>query len=273
MTTHCMHSADTGPADAVRSLSQAENVTALEARVAALVAELGWKDRMLVQQNRTAVMGEMLDTIAHQLRQPLNNLAMIIQGLQIEYDSGALTREEFHGTIRDAMAIIMKMSGSIREFPSFLREEKDPQRFSISEMVRNVMPLVSPSLQAKNIRVEVEADTKVDAVGRQNECAQVLLGILSHCRSVCRGRFAADPRIDIRVTRENGHGVLIVRDNFGAVPEDALPGLFAPAISATPPDYGAGFGLYISKILVEQRLGGRLSARNVDGGMEFRIEV
>ena len=58
----------------------------------------------------------------------------------------------------------------------------------------------------------------------------------------------------------------------GGVPEETIERLFEPYFTTKGPK-GTGIGLYISKIIIEKNMGGRLCVHNVKGGAEFRIEV
>ena len=245
----------------------------LEAQVEEMVADLRRKDVAIIQQNRMAAMGEMLGNIAHQWRQPLNTIALIVQSVQLEYDSGTLTSEEMHKDIHEVIEVLQYMSRTIDDFRNFFQEDKIKRDFSISTAVTNSMELVSASLKDHNVLVEIEADDEVTATGYQNEYAQVLLNIISNSRDACLERCVVNPSILIRIARENGRSVLYVRDNCGGIPDDVLPKIFDPYFTTRGPDKGTGIGLYMSRTIIEQNMGGRLTARNVDGGAEFRIEV
>ena len=245
----------------------------LETRVIEMVAELRRKDQILIQQGRLAAMGEMIGNIAHQWRQPLNNIALIIQNLQIEYNSGTLTREEMDSEIHDAMDDLMQLYGTIDDFRNFFRGDKEKQGFLINNAVNRTMALVSLTLRQHNIQVEIESDDDVTAVGYPNEFSQVLLNIITNSRDAGIERNVSNPCIIIRITRENGRSVLYVCDNCGGIPEEILPKIFDPYFTTRGPDRGTGIGLYMSKVIIEQNMAGHLTARNMNGGAEFRIEV
>jgi len=67
--------------------------------------------------------------------------------------------------------------------------------------------------------------------------------------------------------------VIRVTDNGGGIPAGIMDRIFEPYFSTKEPGRGTGIGLYMSKMIIENNMGGRLTARNVDGGAEFRIEV
>ncbi len=245
----------------------------LEERINLAVADLRHKDQTLIQQGRLAAMGEMINNIAHQWRQPLNNIGLIVQNLQFSFDAGDITHDELKKEIDTAMDVIMHMSRTIDDFRNFFREDKLKSGFLVGRAVHNTLKFVSAALSNDDIQVVFEEDENVTANGYQNEYVQVLLNILSNSRAACIERSIAEPRIHIRVTSENGRAVVYIRDNCGGIPEDILPKIFDPYFTTRAPDKGTGIGLYMSKMIIEQNMAGSLTARNTGDGAEFRIEV
>jgi two-component system, chemotaxis family, sensor kinase Cph1 len=245
----------------------------LEERINLAVEDLRHKDQTLIQQGRLAAMGEMINNIAHQWRQPLNNIGLIIQNLQFSFDTGTITHDELKEEIDKAMDIIMHMSHTIDDFRNFFRGDKNKDSFIVSKAVHYALEFVSATLASNHITVELEDDVRVTIIGYFNEYAQVLLNILSNTRETCIERCITLPRILIRVTSENGRAVVYIRDNCGGIADDVLPKIFDPYFTTRAPDKGTGIGLYMSKVIIEQHMGGLLSASNNEGGAEFRIEV
>lgn len=245
----------------------------LEERVDEAVIELRLKDQAMIQQSRLAALGEMINNIAHQWRQPLNNIGLIIQNVQFSFDSGTITREEMQSDVRKAMDIIMHMSRTIDDFRNFFRQDKEKRSFSINEVVKRTLEFVSAALDNRNVKVTIEAEEEVTTIGHQNEYSQVLLIILSNASETGVERLVTEPRIFIRIFSENGRSVMCIRDNCGGIPEDIIQRIFDPYFTTRSPDKGTGIGLYISKVIIEQNMGGSLTARNVEEGAEFRVEV
>jgi PAS domain S-box-containing protein len=245
----------------------------LEQRVENSVAELRRKDQILIQQGRLAAMGEMINNIAHQWRQPLNNIALIIQNLQLSFESGTITCEEMDAEIERAMSVIMHMSRTIDDFRNFFREDKEKQRFCVNLTVRRAIEFVSASLESRGIKTDVVEYQDVMVDGYPSEYAQVLLNVISNACETCAERCVDNPHIWIRITAANGRSIVTVRDNCGGISDEILPKIFDPYFTTRSPDKGSGIGLYMSKVIIELNMGGSLTARNVDGGAEFRIEV
>lgn len=217
----------------------------------------------------------MLGNIAHQWRQPLNTLGLILQELRLIYGR----REEFSKEIIDAnvkkaMALLKHMSRTIDDFSSYFKPDQRQTLFDVNAAVLNTLALIEPSLKALDIEAEVTEDDRVNVRGFNNEYAQVVLNILFNSRDALREKDPGEARrISITVSQEHGSSVVTIADNAGGIAQDIIGKIFDPYFTTKGPDKGTGIGLYMSKVIIEQHMHGRLKVRNTDGGVEFRIEV
>ena len=237
------------------------------------VEELRKKDELLMQQGRMAAMGEMIGFIAHQWRQPLNTLGLMVQELSMRCRRGLADEEYLDNSTAAAMLVIKQMSQTIDDFRNFFKPDKSKIPFKVSDIVSNTMKLIQPSFRDANVTIDVSAGDDVVVEGYPNEYSQVLLNILMNARDVFLERKVAQPRIVIRIFREDGKAVTTIADNGGGVAEDAMAKIFEPYFTTKGPEKGTGIGLYLSKIIIENNMGGSLTVRNVEDGAEFRIEV
>ena len=245
----------------------------LHTMVEEAIAEMRRKDETLIHQGRLAAMGEMINNIAHQWRQPLNNVALIIQNMQAGYQSGDITPQSMERDVATAMGVIQHMSRTIDDFRNFFRQDKEKRPFIVNKVIALCLEFVSATLENCGIEVDMTAEDSVVATGYPNEYAQVILNILGNARDIMQERGTKAPRITIRLFSENGRSVVTIGDNGGGIAEEALPRIFDPYFTTREPGKGTGIGLYMSKTIIEKNMSGSLTARTVDGGAEFRIEV
>ncbi|WP_214297975.1 sensor histidine kinase [Pelotalea chapellei] len=250
-----------------------ERIYLLEQRLLEAEAEINRKDQMLIKQSRQADMGEMINNIAHQWRQPLNNLGLLIQNMQLMQEIGELTPDILRGDCREAMEIIFFMSRTIEDFRDFFRQDKEKKAFLINEVISKTLNFISATLENSSIKVEVDASGDVTAIGYQNEYFQVLLNIIANARDVLVEKKPTSPLIRISIANEGDSSVVKIRDNGGGIPAEVIPRIFDSYFTTKGHGKGTGIGLYMSKVIIEKNCGGRLSAYNVDDGVEFRIEV
>jgi len=246
----------------------------LERRVADAVSESREKDRILMQQGRQAGMGEMIGNIAHQWRQPLNMLGLIVQELLLTYGREGFCRESLQASVGKAMGLIAHMSKTIEDFSNYFRPDKEMILFNVKQAVEKALLLVEPSFKSLGITVAVTEREPAEVSGYPNEYSQVLLNILLNCRDAFEGCPSDIQRvIAITVLRENSRSVVTVADNAGGIPGNVLDRIFDPYFTTKGPEKGTGIGLYMARSIIEKNMGGRITARNTAQGAEFRIEV
>jgi len=246
----------------------------LEQRIADAVSDLRRKDQMLVQQGRQAAMGEMIGNIAHQWRQPLNSLGLIVQELLMTYGREDFNKDTLAASVKKAMALINHMSRTIEDFRNYFKPDQNKMRFSVKQAIDKTLALVEPSLKSLNINVEFVEIEDVYINGYANEYSQVLLNILLNSRDAFQDRSIDFKRvITIGVFADNNRSVLSIADNAGGIPEDIIDKIFDPYFTTKGPDKGTGIGLYMAKTIIEKNMGGRLTVSNTSDGADFRIEV
>lgn len=242
----------------------------LEERIATAVTELRRKDQTLIQQNRLATMGEMISNIAHQWRQPLNQIGLITQGLPACRD---LSQAELNQAVDRIMNVIKHMSQTIDDFRYFFRTDKKKSHFTANQAVTMAVDLIRPSLSDKGINISIDEQPEVSVFGYSNEYSQVLLIILGNAKDVLVEKNVAAPRIDINISRTDECSVVTITDNGGGISVDVMPRIFDPYFTTKEKTQGTGIGLYMSKIIIEQNMGGILTARNIEDGAAFCIKV
>jgi C4-dicarboxylate-specific signal transduction histidine kinase len=218
-------------------------------------------------------MGEMIGNIAHQWRQPLNSLGMLVQQLLLYYDMGQFNRELLEKNVFISKDLIKHMSTTIDDFRNFFRPDKEKVEFKVTETIASTLSIIDDSFKSQHITVEVVAKAEPVVFGYQNEYGQVLLVILNNARDALTDRGTEDPRVTITIGVKENRAVVAVADNAGGIPEEIMDKIFDPYFTTKGPQQGTGVGLFMSKIIIEKNMGGKLSALNNVDGAEFRIEV
>lgn len=245
----------------------------LEKRISAEVAHNREKDHLMIQQSRLAALGEMIGNIAHQWRQPLNAVGLIVQSLLDPFDNEGPDREQLAQSVGQAMEIIQHMSQTIDDFRGFFKPEKESCAFSLSDVIRKAVSLVEAGFRSNAVAVTLDLKEDVRIVGYPNEYAQVLLNLLHNAKDIAIERRIRNPWVKIRLRSKGGRSVVTVSDNAGGIPASVRDRIFEPYFSTREQGKGTGIGLYMSKSIIEKSMGGRLLARSRAGGAEFIIEV
>jgi len=237
------------------------------------VEELHRQEQMLIRQGRLAALGEMIGNIAHQWRQPLNTLALIVQELSWYYNHDQFSKEYLDANVTRAMQVINHMSKTIDGFRNFFEPNKERVSFKAADVLAQTVSIVEAAFHELRLDIEVQADPDIFVNGNPNEFSQVILNILVNAKDALLERKIASPRVTVRLFREGGGAVLTIADNAGGIPEEIMDKIFDPYFTTKGPDKGTGIGLFMSKTIIEKNMSGTLSVRNTEQGAEFRIEV
>ncbi|MDR3581201.1 MAG: PAS domain-containing protein [Oryzomonas sp.] len=235
--------------------------------------ELRLKEQMLLKQSRFAAMGEMFGNIAHQWRQPLNVLGLLVQEVGLSCEFGELDKELLDANIARVMEIIGQMSQTIDDFQNFAAPDKKKGRFSVAQIIGKSIKLMEQGLKKDGITLEVDSSGDPHIEGYANEYGQVFMNLLANARDALQERKTPQARITVRSWLEDGKAVVTVTDNGGGIPEEAMDRIFDAYFTTKELGKGTGVGLFISKTIIEKSMRGRLTARNTADGAEFRIEV
>jgi PAS domain S-box-containing protein len=242
----------------------------LEERVREEVAKNREKDFMLIQQNRQAALGEILDHIAHQWKQPLNSISLITYMLM---GNDSLSRGEINETADKILGQVNLMSQTLNVFRDFYRPDKEKSVFLIKENIDGAVSFIKHALQLESIKVEVEADPELSALGYPKEFAQVLLNLLSNALDAFKEKKVENPKLIIRGIAEGNMAVVTVTDNAGGINEQAMANIFELNFTTKESSGGTGIGLYMSKNIIERHMGGILTAGNIADGAQFSIKL
>ncbi|KJU83689.1 multi-sensor signal transduction histidine kinase [Candidatus Magnetobacterium bavaricum] len=249
------------------------------------------QEQLLIQQSKMAAMGEMIGVIAHQWKQPLNALGLIIQGINDSYEYGELDAKDIDNIVKETMKQVNFMSKTIDEFRNFFKPSKEKETCSIISVVGEVFSLLSAKLKGslisyriichihnKTFRNYLEIipceDTPITTY--KNQLAHVLLNLINNSNDAIterrqKGLLNTDGMISVDCYKENNLLKIEISDNGGGIPEKILDRIFEPYFT-TKEDKGTGIGLYMAKVIVEESLGGKIYAKNIENGAVLTLE-
>lgn len=245
----------------------------LEQLVAEEIKKNNEKDQLLFQQVRLAAMGEMLRNIAHQWRQPLNNVALLLQCAQAECDDGNLNSATYRELVNKCMQDLNYLSETINDFAGFYKIDRQQALFDPCHMVERAVSLLQDVLHNNGIAITMEKCGAMQSYGFGNEFSQAVLNIVTNAMDVLINRTIASPHITIRCSCHDGLNVITVQDNAGGIDEKIVDKIFDPYFTTKFMAQGTGVGLYMSKLIVEKHMNGSCTACNRNGGAEFTISI
>lgn len=227
-------------------------------------------EKILQQQAKMAAMGEMMDAVAHQWKQPLNALSMYTQLLQSDFEDGLVDNNYIDSLVHDVDEQIEHMISTLTEFRTFFRPDKEAEPFGLKRCIQTVMLLMKDELMRNQIEVHIESEKEILINGIENEFKHLILNIISNAKDAFIERERKHRAVYIRFYQQNGSIILKIEDNAGGIPDDIIKDIFKPNVTSKAD--GTGIGLYMSA-QIAQKLSGHLYVANTERGAEFTLEV
>jgi len=236
-----------------------------------LVQKQNEKEKLLIHKSKLASMGEMIDNIAHQWRQPLMHLGYINMNLEMSSQSDKFEKEYFIKKIKESNNQIKFMSKTIDDFSDFYKIEKEKQEFLISNACKLAINIINPTLKKKNINLNLTIKKDSFIKGYENEYAQVILNFFTNSIEIFETRKIENPIINILIETINNKSITKVFDNGKGIKNNSLEEIFDAYVSTKKK--GSGIGLYMSRVIIQSHFDGNIYASNNKEGACFTIEV
>jgi signal transduction histidine kinase len=252
----------------------------LENMVDKKTKELIQKENILNHQSKMAAMGEMLENIAHQWRQPLSLISTAATGAKLKKDFKQLSDEEFYETMNIINNSAQHLSNTIDDFRNFFNQDKQITTFDINVPIEKVLYLVSSKLKNREITI-IKNSEKINISGLSNEFIQVLLNIINNTLDAFKEHDFENKFIFIDAYKKDHKLILKIKDNAGGIKEDIITRIFEPYFTTKHKSQGTGIGLYMSTEIIKKHMNGNLSVSNKEyiyndikcKGAEFIIEL
>jgi C4-dicarboxylate-specific signal transduction histidine kinase len=255
--------------DVIKKLEQ-EN-SELKQRLESLINQNGIKDEIVIQQSKMASMGEMINNIAHQWRQPLMEISSLLMNTEAKIKlQGVTSQEEILDTIDKSNQVIKFMSHTIDDFRNFFATNKQKEEFLIAKQISSMLNIMKISLSSHNIKVDVIIKNNLKVTGFKNEYAQVLVNIISNAKDAIVSNNIKNGKIIIKLYAKDNKSVLEIEDNAGGIPFEPKQKVFDPFFTYKKKN-GTGIGLFMSKIIIETNMNGKLDVTNKNNGACFSI--
>ena len=232
----------------------------LEEKIKKEVDENLKKDRLLSQQQKMISMGQMIENIAHQWRQPLSLITTSVSGLKIKKMLGDLDDEFFNKTLDSVMNTSQYLSSTIDDFRYFFKPQREKEDFYLENCCNRTIDLLEANFLEKNIKVICTIDD-VKINGYETELIQVLINLLNNSKDALESK-EDEKLIFIDILRKNNKAIIKIKDNAGGIDEDILDKVFEPYFTTKHQAQGTGIGLYMCQEIVTKHMNGHIDITN-----------
>lgn len=232
------------------------------------------QEKLLIQQSKLAGMGNMIGNIAHQWRQPISEVNVILMELEMKARYGNdFTTDYMIQQIKECYEVTEYMSRTISDFQNFFKPSKSKKEFSIEESCSNALTMLSASLKFHNIEFSLNVEEDSTVLGYPNEFSQAILNILSNAKDALIERKVVSPEVKVTIKKGNKYALIQIQDNAGGITKENIERIFEPYFTTKHAKQGTGIGLYMTKMIIENNMNGFINVKNNDKGAFFTVKI
>lgn len=232
------------------------------------------KDKILIQQSRFAALGEMIEQIAHQWRQPLNTLALINQDIYFKIQLGTFKTESYDIAHQKMNESLQYMSKTIDDFRDFYKNSEKMEVFSLMQACQSAFSLSDAMLHYEKIEYNiVEKGNNVKLFGSRNQLIQVIMNLIKNSHDAIVAKSCNEGKINLTILSDTDKVILLFEDDGGGIREDVIDKIFDPYFTTKDSTKGTGVGLAMIKDILEKTFSATIMVSNSSDGAVFRITM
>jgi len=243
-----------------------EQMQQLMREVEQTVARLQQREREVLRAEQMAAVGQLAAGVAHELRNPLTAVKMLVQMSREDFEQRGLPAEDLQIIEKE----IRRLESSLQTFLDFARPPRMEKRpFDILAVVNEALTLTSGRAKKQNVQVELRPTREAVWIeGDSAQARQLLVNLIMNALDAMPQGGVLQLQAQV-----NGHEELElqVRDNGPGIAAELLPRLFEPFVSGK--ETGLGLGLVVSRRIAEAHGGTLIGANLPTGGANFLLRL
>lgn len=231
---------------------------------ARLYERVAQSDRIIRQQDRFRVLGELAGVVAHEIKNALVPLRTLVDLLPERYDDAGF-RDWYANTVREEVERMHDLVAQLSRFRGAERQEPEPT--DPTALLRGVTELLHAEAVTRGVRLEFHGEALAPIPVVPNELRQVLLNLILNAIQAVResGRV----RVGVRRSEDERGALFWVSDDGPGIPAQELDRIFDPLYTTKPE--GSGLGLAVARDLVHAQ-GGTIHVESQPGaGSTFTV--
>ena len=242
----------------------------LQERVEEELAKTTRQEQMLLRQNRMANLGQMIDAIAHQWRQPLMNINAILMNIDSDLEFNKNSKD-IQKRLEDIFELTDHMSKTIEDFRNMYKTGREQENFILKELVAEVLNILKASLKGVVINSKIEPNLILNVC--KSELSQVFIIIISNAIDAFKISDKKNLNISIIANKTDKEFIIKIKDNAGGIRTDTISKIFDPYFTTKSQNGGTGLGLYIAKIIITHNMKGVIMVHSNGTNSEFIIKI
>ena len=223
----------------------------------------------LIQQSKMAEIGDIFSSIAHQWKSPLVAITSLAQDMFYSHNVSEKEEDSYH--IKNIMLQANYMADTINDFQDFIIPSKEKTVFNVHNTIKDMLNIVQHNMKYNyiNINIVKEENVNLDIYGYQNEFMQAVLNILNNAKEALLNNNEKNRNLSIFLKNKYNTLIIDIIDNGPGIKIKNQKKIFRQYFSTK--ETGHGIGLYMTRLIIQEKLNGKIYYKHSKVGSHFRI--
>ena len=223
---------------------------------------------ILSHQLKMSETGELISAIAHQLKQPINSSLLLLSSTVGLKKNNDISDEELLENLDLCIKSNLLMDETIENFRNFYEFSDDIKEFDLYDAITNLTKLLQVDLARYSISLLIDKfDIKV--VSNESFLQQILLVLLQNSKDALKDK-TNKKRIQIKANIKGEFVEIYVKDTGHGV---LKPNTLFTKYKTSTKKHGSGIGLYLSRVIARDKLGGDIELFQAKNPTIFKLEI
>ena len=225
----------------------------------------------MIQQSKLAEIGEVFSSIAHQWKSPLVEITALAQDMFYSGNHGDKEEDSYH--INNIMIQAKYMTDTINDFQDFIMPSKEKTSFNVFTTIESMLNIVKHNMKYNyiDIKLDVNPSSNLFVYGYENEFMQAILNIVNNAKEALLYNEKKNRELKIVFKNQNGQILIYISDNGPGIASEDHKNIFRQYFSTK--EIGNGIGLYMTRLIIEDKLLGEISCLPCEIGSKFLIKL
>lgn len=249
----------------------------LKEKVEEEVKKLKEQNELLLNQSKLAEMGELVRSIAHQWRQPLNYISTLLMNIEIEIHKKDSNTNLIKNNLNKINNTNTSLSSLLDDFLTFFKPSLGVEEYNLIDVYKASIKFSNYKI-GKKIKLNLTySNTNIFFTKNKNELIQIFNVLISNSidaktKSISNG---SDNNLNIDIIHTKTVENLIIEycDNAGGIEKNIINKIWEPYFTTKFDKQGVGIGLYMVKNIIENNLNGKITVVSHDKETKFYIKI
>lgn len=243
----------------------------LEEKVKEQIEDIRKKDITILNQSKLAAMGEMVDAIAHQWKQPIGIIKLNVDMIKYDFNGKLIDEKYINKFQKSIFTQIEHTLNTLETFRTFLNPSEEAKTFNIENVLKNISILIKDEFIKYQIIIETTIEDSFEIYGFENEFKHFILNIINNAKDAYKNKKGIEDKIiKVKTYIDNNLKIIEISDFAGGISNDILPNIFNSYTTTKENDGGSGLGLYLTKQIVEKYNGNIEAFNHNKNGATFK---